>query len=46
MSKNYATTTFATDALAEPERVSVALTDIAEGMREGCLRWRWAPGCR
>jgi transposase-like protein len=37
MTKNYQTQRFDTSALAVPERVSVAMADIAEDMREGLL---------
>ena len=29
-----------------PERVSVAMSEIAENMQEGLWRWPWAPACR
>ena len=37
MTKKYQTTEFDTSALAVPEQVSIAMTEIAAGMREGLL---------
>lgn len=37
MTKRYQTKTIDTSALAMPERVSVAMADVAEDMREGLL---------
>ena len=31
---------------AIPERVSVAMSEIAENMHEGCWPWPWVRACR
>ncbi len=34
------------DGFVVPERVSVAMAEIADSMREACSPWPWAPACR
>ncbi len=47
MTKKYQINEFDTSALAVPEQVSVAMSEIAADMREGtCWRPRSGPGCR
>ena len=46
MTKKYQTTTLDTSALAVPERVSVAMDDIAQDMTEGLLALAVGAGCR
>ena len=49
MSKNYQKKAGSAATVADlviPDVVSLAMADIADGAREGCSPWRWAPACK